>query len=43
VIIVAGVLIVVGVAFGMYLKMKANREKKSISLLTEGEEIDEEV
>jgi hypothetical protein len=37
VIVAALVLIVVGTAFGLYLKMKSNREKKSVSLLTEGE------
>jgi hypothetical protein len=36
------VLLVVGIAYGMYLKMLKNRKNKKVSLLTENE-ADEEV
>lgn len=37
------VVIIIGVAYGMYLKMLKNRKDKKVSLLTEGEEVDEVV
>lgn len=39
-IIILIVLIIVGVAYGMYLKMIKHRKDKKVSLLTEGEEVD---
>ncbi len=38
------VLVIVGVALGMYLRMKAKRKNKKVSLLSEGiEDVDEEI
>ena len=37
---VALVMIVVGLAFGMYLRMKARKGNKNASLVTETEELD---
>ena len=37
------VVLIIGVAYGMYLKMVKRRKDKTISLLTEGEEVDEEI
>ncbi len=37
------VVIICGVAYGMYLKMIKKRKDKTVSLLTEGEELDEQV
>ncbi len=42
-IIVLLVVIICGVAYGMYLKMIKKRKDKTVSLLTEGEELDEQV
>jgi p-aminobenzoyl-glutamate transporter AbgT len=37
------VAIICGIAYGMYLKMIKNRKDKKVSLLTEGEEVDEQI
>ena len=43
VIMIALVLLIVGLAFGMYLRMKARKANKNASLVTETEELDEEI